>query len=325
MNKLQCEICGCTQLVKRGSYFVCSNCSTSYSLEDARKLLSNSIPNNNSNIAQGIVCPICASPLIIQGNGYVCASKNCSYTYNVSNHQTKTSRSNNSQNTICENINYEGKYGATLIKFKTIKINNYGVDLNGTFIPVDEITGFQFKAVKNSTTFVTRWSHVKLFTVPTGTTFEATITRNGNYDFRHSDNGDKTFLTFSREDYQGFIENIWRLCYHRIATIILNNLRIGKEIPVSHYCKIVDTGIFVEKPKLFGANEQYYYSWNDFRRFARIDYLYGQFYVVFTNIEWTGGYLSEGFGFVLNDNCNIAEDLLTYVKTHNITKLSELL
>ncbi|MGN1130096.1 MAG: TFIIB-type zinc finger domain-containing protein [Ruminococcus sp.] len=40
-----CELCGCTNLVKTDGFFVCENCNTKYTLEEARKLMNgNSSP-----------------------------------------------------------------------------------------------------------------------------------------------------------------------------------------------------------------------------------------------------------------------------------------
>ena len=36
-----CEICGSTDLVKQEGFFVCQNCGTKYTVEEARKLLGN--------------------------------------------------------------------------------------------------------------------------------------------------------------------------------------------------------------------------------------------------------------------------------------------
>lgn len=35
-----CELCGCSELIKSGEYFVCVKCNTKYSLAEARKLMS---------------------------------------------------------------------------------------------------------------------------------------------------------------------------------------------------------------------------------------------------------------------------------------------
>ncbi len=39
MKKIVCEMCGNSDLLKQGDYFVCQFCSTKYTLEDARKLM----------------------------------------------------------------------------------------------------------------------------------------------------------------------------------------------------------------------------------------------------------------------------------------------
>ena len=39
MANINCEICGGSRLVKQGDRFICNDCGTSYSLEDARNLL----------------------------------------------------------------------------------------------------------------------------------------------------------------------------------------------------------------------------------------------------------------------------------------------
>lgn len=39
MNKLTCEMCGGTDLIKQDGVFVCQNCGTKYSLEDAKKMM----------------------------------------------------------------------------------------------------------------------------------------------------------------------------------------------------------------------------------------------------------------------------------------------
>ncbi len=43
-----CELCGCSELIKSGEYFVCVKCNTKYSLEEARKLMSGD-PSRYSN------------------------------------------------------------------------------------------------------------------------------------------------------------------------------------------------------------------------------------------------------------------------------------
>ena len=39
MQIMKCEMCGGTDLIKTGGVYVCSNCNTKYSIEDARKLM----------------------------------------------------------------------------------------------------------------------------------------------------------------------------------------------------------------------------------------------------------------------------------------------
>ena len=39
MKRIVCEICGSQDLVKENGVFVCENCGTKYSLEDAKKML----------------------------------------------------------------------------------------------------------------------------------------------------------------------------------------------------------------------------------------------------------------------------------------------
>lgn len=42
MNRIQCELCGSNDLIKKDNFFECQNCGMKYSLEEAKKLLSNS-------------------------------------------------------------------------------------------------------------------------------------------------------------------------------------------------------------------------------------------------------------------------------------------
>lgn len=39
MKQLTCEMCGSTDLIKQGGVFVCQNCGTKYSVEDAKKMM----------------------------------------------------------------------------------------------------------------------------------------------------------------------------------------------------------------------------------------------------------------------------------------------
>ena len=39
MKKLTCEMCGSTELLKQDGVFVCQNCGTKYSLEEAKKMM----------------------------------------------------------------------------------------------------------------------------------------------------------------------------------------------------------------------------------------------------------------------------------------------
>ena len=39
MKKLQCELCGSNELIKKDGYFVCEYCGTKYTTEEARKLI----------------------------------------------------------------------------------------------------------------------------------------------------------------------------------------------------------------------------------------------------------------------------------------------
>ena len=39
MNPLTCEMCGGTNLVKQEGLFVCQNCGTKYSVEEAKKMM----------------------------------------------------------------------------------------------------------------------------------------------------------------------------------------------------------------------------------------------------------------------------------------------
>ncbi len=41
---LACEMCGCTDVVKQNGMFVCQRCQTKYSVEDARKMMSEDAP-----------------------------------------------------------------------------------------------------------------------------------------------------------------------------------------------------------------------------------------------------------------------------------------
>ena len=39
MKQLTCEMCGSTEMVKDGGFFVCQTCGTKYSVEEARKMM----------------------------------------------------------------------------------------------------------------------------------------------------------------------------------------------------------------------------------------------------------------------------------------------
>ena len=39
MQKIKCEICGSTDLIKQNGSFVCQSCGTAYSVEEAQKIL----------------------------------------------------------------------------------------------------------------------------------------------------------------------------------------------------------------------------------------------------------------------------------------------
>lgn len=39
MNQLKCEMCGSTDLVKQDGVYVCQNCGTKYSVEEAKKMM----------------------------------------------------------------------------------------------------------------------------------------------------------------------------------------------------------------------------------------------------------------------------------------------
>lgn len=39
MKQLTCEMCGSTELVKDGGFFVCQTCGTKYSVEEAKKMM----------------------------------------------------------------------------------------------------------------------------------------------------------------------------------------------------------------------------------------------------------------------------------------------
>ena len=286
------------------------------------------------NLAVGVVCPECGSPLRIVGQGFVCVSNICNYRYNVYPVTAKTtsSRTTNSVNTV-RPINYAGKYGASIVKFKTITITDEGVNLNGTFIPVNEITGFQFKARKNRMTFY--YGHLpwtgtgdtaynKLFSIPMGNTYEGSVTRNGKYNF-DSNTNEKTNLTFSSSDYSGFVESVWRLCSHRIMKKILEDLGRGSEVKISEYSSLFDTGVKMIKPRFFNKNEEYFYSWEDVRKHMILGYIDGKFTFEVDNVEYMGGHLSEQMGFLFHDNANILEEFLMYASKHRIYRLSELL
>lgn len=39
MKAMQCELCGSTDILKDGDYFVCQNCGTKYTPENAKKMM----------------------------------------------------------------------------------------------------------------------------------------------------------------------------------------------------------------------------------------------------------------------------------------------
>lgn len=43
MKKLQCELCGSTDFIKNGDYFVCEHCGCKYTKEDAQILISGAV------------------------------------------------------------------------------------------------------------------------------------------------------------------------------------------------------------------------------------------------------------------------------------------
>ena len=43
MKRLQCEMCGSTELIKKDGVFVCQSCGVKYSVEEAKKLMSDDV------------------------------------------------------------------------------------------------------------------------------------------------------------------------------------------------------------------------------------------------------------------------------------------
>ena len=39
MKALQCELCGSTEIIKDGDFFVCQSCGMKYTLETAKKMM----------------------------------------------------------------------------------------------------------------------------------------------------------------------------------------------------------------------------------------------------------------------------------------------
>lgn len=50
MNKLQCELCGSTDIVKEGEFYVCQHCGCKYTKEDAKVLVSGKVDVSGSTV-----------------------------------------------------------------------------------------------------------------------------------------------------------------------------------------------------------------------------------------------------------------------------------
>ena len=50
MKKLQCELCGSTDIVKEGEFYVCQHCGCKYTKEDAKVLVSGNVDVSGSTV-----------------------------------------------------------------------------------------------------------------------------------------------------------------------------------------------------------------------------------------------------------------------------------
>ncbi len=50
MKKLQCELCGSTDIVKEGEFYVCRHCGCKYTKEDAKVLVSGNVDVSGSTV-----------------------------------------------------------------------------------------------------------------------------------------------------------------------------------------------------------------------------------------------------------------------------------
>ena len=329
MANIHCEICGGNRLVKQGDRFICSDCGTSYGLEDARNLLQQNNYADNKRMlkeASGVVCPSCGSKLYIKEGYYVCLEKDCDYKYPINNKMDSTGKRTDADKVIRNDIiSFSGRCKTSVLGSKDINITNEGIRLGGELFPVQTLTGFQFKSVKtNYAIYLNIWDpNTKLFSVPMGTKYEATFTVNGDYSFELT--GDKKFLTFSQEYYMNFIDALWRLCSPYIIRNILDALRNGKAIKIDAYTFIRDEGITFTKINMFSKNEEYFCDWETARKHMVLTNFDGNLRIELDDIKSMGFNFGVSFGFILNDNTNVLEVLLNCAFKSRIKRLSELL
>ena len=327
MANINCEICGGSKFIKQNGMFICSDCGTSYSLEDARSLLQNNTAtqlHRDAKCVQGVVCPLCGGSLYEKDGYYVCFTKDCGYKYSLIN-QEKINSNYVGKTEMDNPINYIGTCKTSTFTSKNIRVTNEGIELGGVLYPIESITGFQFKAVKHSTTFYYgRYARVKLFTVPTGTTFKASFTVNGEYSFDCT--GDKKFLSFNKSEYGDFIDALWKAASYNIIRNILLRLKNNEEVSITdNNVTLLDTGIKVTEMNFFSADKEYFYTWDEARKHMLIKHEDGGLRIEFDDVKYMGGNLFFTLGMILNDNANILEELLTYAKNNRIARLSDLL
>lgn len=142
-------------------------------------------------------------------------------------------------------ITYETQFG--LIFKDKFKISPAGFDYKGSLIPLDQISGVRWGAVKNSTNGI-----------PTGT----------DYFFAYGTPSSAVLLQPNQHQYQAIIQRAWRAVCIRILLNWMEDWSKGRSIRIEGV-EVSDDGLVLRRSRFLKEDESKFFTWFDLSKSAQ--------------------------------------------------------
>ncbi|MFD1043483.1 hypothetical protein [Pseudoxanthomonas kaohsiungensis] len=145
---------------------------------------------------------------------------------------------------FAKEITYETEFGF-IFKDK-FRISPAGFDYKGSLIPLDQITGVRWGAVKKSTNGI-----------PTGT----------DYYFGYGTSATSVLLQPNSSQYQAIIQRAWRAVCIRILLGWMDDWSKGRKVNIAGV-EVSDDGLILRRSRIFKEDEAKFFSWFDVSKSA---------------------------------------------------------